>query len=126
MPFTSSNVVNGELSCQLYQWSTNMGLGVSLNTATYSLLTYMITHIMNLKPDNFVPTLGDAQTYLNHIKPLKMQLHLKSTLFSKLKILWKFETIDDFKAEDFQIERYIPHPTNKLEIAVSSASKEVV
>lgn len=66
-------VVNGELSCQLYQRSADMGLGVPFNIASYALLTYMIAHITGLKPGDFVHTLGDAHIYLNHIEPLKMQ-----------------------------------------------------
>uniref|UniRef100_I3LXK2 Thymidylate synthase n=1 Tax=Ictidomys tridecemlineatus TaxID=43179 RepID=I3LXK2_ICTTR len=66
-------VVNGELSCQLYQRSGDMGLGVPFNIASYSLLTYMIAHITGLQPGDFVHTLGDAHIYLNHIEPLKIQ-----------------------------------------------------
>ncbi|XP_016066983.1 PREDICTED: thymidylate synthase [Miniopterus natalensis] len=111
-------VVNGELSCQLYQRSADMGLGVPFNIASYSLLTYMIAHITGLKPGDFVHTLGDAHVYLNHVEPLKMQLQREPRPFPKLKILRKVETIDDFKAEDFQIEGYNPHPTIKMEMAV--------
>ncbi|XP_073926310.1 thymidylate synthase isoform X2 [Castor canadensis] len=66
-------VVNGELSCQLYQRSGDMGLGVPFNIASYALLTYMIAHITGLQPGDFVHTLGDAHIYLNHIEPLKTQ-----------------------------------------------------
>ncbi|XP_068850039.1 thymidylate synthase isoform X2 [Capricornis sumatraensis] len=111
-------VVNGELSCQLYQRSGDMGLGVPFNIASYALLTYMIAHITDLKPGDFVHTLGDAHVYLNHIEPLKTQLQREPRPFPKLKILRKVETIDDFKAEDFQIEGYNPHPTIKMEMAV--------
>ncbi|XP_040829963.1 thymidylate synthase isoform X2 [Ochotona curzoniae] len=111
-------VVNGELSCQLYQRSGDMGLGVPFNIASYALLTYMIAHVTGLKPGDFVHTLGDAHIYLNHIEPLKVQLQREPRPFPKLKILRKVETIDDFKAEDFQIEGYNPHPTIKMEMAV--------
>uniref|UniRef100_A0A8B9Y8Y9 Thymidylate synthase n=1 Tax=Bos mutus grunniens TaxID=30521 RepID=A0A8B9Y8Y9_BOSMU len=111
-------VVNGELSCQLYQRSGDMGLGVPFNIASYALLTYMIAHITDLKPGDFVHTLGDAHIYLNHIEPLKTQLQREPRPFPKLKILRKVETIDDFQAEDFQIEGYNPHPTIKMEMAV--------
>ncbi|XP_065746087.1 thymidylate synthase isoform X2 [Phocoena phocoena] len=111
-------VVNGELSCQLYQRSGDMGLGVPFNIASYALLTYMIAHITGLKPGDFVHTLGDAHIYLNHIEPLKIQLQREPRAFPKLKILRKVEKIDDFKAEDFQIEGYNPHPTIKMEMAV--------
>ncbi|KAB1258330.1 Thymidylate synthase [Camelus dromedarius] len=111
-------VVNGELSCQLYQRSGDMGLGVPFNIASYSLLTCMIAHITGLKPGDFVHTLGDAHIYLNHIEPLKMQLQREPRPFPKLRILRKVEKIDDFKAEDFQVEGYNPHPTIKMEMAV--------
>uniref|UniRef100_A0A5F5PK23 Thymidylate synthase n=1 Tax=Equus caballus TaxID=9796 RepID=A0A5F5PK23_HORSE len=111
-------VVNGELSCQLYQRSGDMGLGVPFNIASYALLTYMIAHITGLKPGDFVHTLGDAHIYLNHIDPLKTQLQREPRPFPKLKILRKVETIDDFKAEDFQLEGYHPHPTIRMEMAV--------
>uniref|UniRef100_A0A8D2DPQ7 Thymidylate synthase n=1 Tax=Sciurus vulgaris TaxID=55149 RepID=A0A8D2DPQ7_SCIVU len=111
-------VVNGELSCQLYQRSGDMGLGVPFNIASYALLTYMIAHITGLQPGDFVHTLGDAHIYLNHIEPLKIQLQREPRPFPKLKILRKVEKIDDFKVEDFQIEGYNPHPTIKMEMAV--------
>uniref|UniRef100_A0A9L0JZB3 Thymidylate synthase n=1 Tax=Equus asinus TaxID=9793 RepID=A0A9L0JZB3_EQUAS len=111
-------VVNGELSCQLYQRSGDMGLGVPFNIASYALLTYMIAHITGLKPGDFVHTLGDAHIYLNHVDPLKTQLQREPRPFPKLKILRKVETIDDFKAEDFQLEGYHPHPTIRMEMAV--------
>uniref|UniRef100_A0A2K5X3X4 Thymidylate synthase n=1 Tax=Macaca fascicularis TaxID=9541 RepID=A0A2K5X3X4_MACFA len=111
-------VVNSELSCQLYQRSGDMGLGVPFNIASYALLTYMIAHITGLKPGDFVHTLGDAHIYLNHIEPLKIQLQREPRPFPKLKILRKVEKIDDFKAEDFEIEGYNPHPTIKMEMAV--------
>ncbi|KAF6089721.1 thymidylate synthetase [Phyllostomus discolor] len=111
-------VVNGELSCQLYQRSGDMGLGVPFNIASYSLLTYMIAHLTGLKPGDFVHTLGDAHIYLNHIELLKMQLQREPRPFPKLRILRKVETIDDFRAEDFKIEGYNPHPTIKMEMAV--------
>ncbi|XP_074227328.1 thymidylate synthase-like isoform X3 [Camelus bactrianus] len=111
-------VVNGELSCQLYERSGDMGLGVPFNIASYSLLTYMIAHITGLKPGDLVHTLGDAHIYLNHTEPLKMQLPREPRPFPKLKMLRKVEKTDGFKAEDFQIEGYNPHPTIKMEMAV--------
>ncbi|XP_064346045.1 thymidylate synthase-like isoform X2 [Camelus dromedarius] len=111
-------VVNGELSCQLYERSGDMGLGVPFNIASYSLLTYMIAHITGLKPGDLVHTLGDAHIYLNHTEPLKMQLPREPRPFHKLKMLRKVEKTDGFKAEDFQIEGYNPHPTIKMEMAV--------
>uniref|UniRef100_A0A8C2MD31 Thymidylate synthase n=1 Tax=Cricetulus griseus TaxID=10029 RepID=A0A8C2MD31_CRIGR len=111
-------VVNGELSCQLYQRSGDMGLGVPFNIACYALLTSMIAHITGLKPGDFVHTLGNARIYLNHIEPLRIQLQREPRPSPKLKILQKVETIDDFKVEDFQIEGYNPHPTIKMKMVV--------
>ncbi|KAM6908174.1 thymidylate synthase isoform 1-T1 [Lycodopsis pacificus] len=138
-------VCDGELSCQLYQRSGDMGLGVPFNIASYALLTYMIAHITGLKPGDFVHTLGDAHIYVNHMEPLKVQvgqcktafrlpaLGLLSDLlvlsessqlqreirpFPKLKILRKVESVDDFRAEDFEICDYNPHPTIKMQMAV--------
>lgn len=111
-------VLNGELSCQLYQRSGDMGLGVPFNIASYSLLTYMIAHITGLKPGDFVHTLGDAHIYLNHIEPLKIQLQREPRPLPKLKIKRKVENINDFKAEDFEIENYNPYPMIKMAMAV--------
>lgn len=69
-------VINDELSCQLYQRSGDMGLGVPFNIASYALLTYMIAHVTGLKPGDFIHTLGDAHVYLNHVEPLKTQVSL--------------------------------------------------
>ncbi|XP_005922557.1 thymidylate synthase [Haplochromis burtoni] len=111
-------VCDGELSCQLYQRSADMGLGVPFNIASYSLLTYMIAHITGLKPGDFVHTLGDAHVYLNHTEPLKEQLQREIRPFPKLRILRKVEKIDDFRTEDFEIYDYNPHPTIKMKMAV--------
>ncbi|KFZ55488.1 Thymidylate synthase, partial [Antrostomus carolinensis] len=109
-------VLNGELSCQLYQRSGDMGLGVPFNIASYSLLTYMIAHVTGLKPGEFIHTFGDAHIYLNHLEPLKVQLQREPRPFPKLRILCKVEDISDFKAEDFQIEDSNPHPPIKMEM----------
>ncbi|KAM4606054.1 thymidylate synthase [Polymixia lowei] len=111
-------VCDGELSCQLYQRSGDMGLGVPFNIASYALLTYMIAHITGLKPGDFVHTLGDAHIYINHIEPLKVQLRREIRPFPKLKILRKVESIDDFRADDFEICDYNPHPPIKMQMAV--------
>ncbi|KAM3838363.1 thymidylate synthase-like, partial [Diretmus argenteus] len=111
-------VCDGELSCQLYQRSGDMGLGVPFNIASYALLTYMIAHITGLKPGDFVHTLGDAHIYTNHIEPLKIQLEREIRPFPKLKILREVERIDDFRSDDFEICDYDPHPTIKMQMAV--------
>ncbi|XP_061878067.1 thymidylate synthase isoform X1 [Entelurus aequoreus] len=132
-------VCDGELSCQLYQRSGDMGLGVPFNIASYALLTYMIAHVTDLKvtsspffqclptpdmypasfqPGDFVHTLGDAHIYTNHVKPLEEQLKREIRPFPKMNILRKVESIDDFRAEDFEIVGYNPHPAIKMEMAV--------
>ncbi|XP_033181678.1 thymidylate synthase isoform X2 [Mastacembelus armatus] len=111
-------VCDGELSCQLYQRSGDMGLGVPFNVASYALLTYMIAHITGLKPGDFVHTLGDAHIYSNHVEPLKVQLQREIRPFPKLKILRNVENINDFCAEDFEICDYSPHPSIKMQMAV--------
>ncbi|XP_077058005.1 thymidylate synthase [Siphateles boraxobius] len=111
-------VSDGELSCQLYQRSGDMGLGVPFNIASYALLTYMIAHITGLKPGDFVHTIGDAHIYTNHIEPLKEQIQREPRPFPKLKIKRKVEQINDFSAEDFEIYDYDPHPSIKMQMAV--------
>jgi len=111
-------VANGELSCQLYQRSADMGLGVPFNIASYALLTHMIAHVTNLKPGDFVHTLGDAHVYSNHVEPLKVQLQREPKSFPKLIIKRQVEKIEDFKFEDFAVEGYEPHPKITMEMAV--------
>ncbi|NWR32657.1 TYSY synthase, partial [Tachuris rubrigastra] len=107
-------VLNGELSCQLYQRSGDMGLGVPFNIASYSLLTYMIAHVTGLKVGYLIILLNLLYT----VSLLLFQLQREPRPFPKLRILRKVESISDFKAEDFQIEDYNPHPPIKMEMAV--------
>lgn len=116
--FVQFYVCNGELSCQLYQRSADLGLGVPFNIASYALLTYMIAHICHLKPGDFVHTLGDAHVYLNHIEPLKEQLQRMPRPFPQLEIRRQVTNIDDFKFEDFIIHDYKPHPKIQMDMAV--------
>lgn len=111
-------VANDELSCQLYQRSADMGLGVPFNIASYALLTYMIAHVTNLKVGDFVHTLGDAHIYLNHIDPLKEQLQRNPKPFPKIRIKRQVNCIEDFGIDDFEIIDYSPHPAIKMEMAV--------
>lgn len=111
-------VADGELSCQLYQRSADMGLGVPFNIASYALLTYMIAHVTNLKPGDFIHTLGDTHVYLNHVEPLKAQLERKPRPFPQLKFKRQVASIDDFTFEDLEIVGYDPYPTIKMEMAV--------
>eukprot|EP01063_Lacrimia_lanifica_P032957 TRINITY_DN573_c0_g1_i1.p2 TRINITY_DN573_c0_g1~~TRINITY_DN573_c0_g1_i1.p2 ORF type:complete len:504 (+),score=225.75 TRINITY_DN573_c0_g1_i1:50-1513(+) len=111
-------VANGELSCQMYQRSCDMGLGVPFNIASYSLLTIMIADICGLKPGDFVHTLGDAHVYSNHVEPLKEQLKREPRPFPTIKIMKRRENIEDYEMGDFKILEYTPYPTIKMEMAV--------
>ncbi|KAJ1525659.1 hypothetical protein ONE63_008877 [Megalurothrips usitatus] len=110
-------VANGELSCQLYQRSADMGLGVPFNIASYALLTYMIAHVTNLKPGEFIHTLGDAHVYSNHVAALQEQLKRDPRPFPKLNIKRMVSNIEDFKYEDFEVIEYNPH--SKIEMAMA-------
>ncbi|NWT78924.1 TYSY synthase, partial [Lanius ludovicianus] len=107
-------VLNGELSCQLYQRSGDMGLGVPFNIASYSLLTYMIAHVTGLKVGYLIILFN----LLSTVSLLLFQLQREPRPFPKLRILREIKDIGDFKAEDFQIEDYNPHPPIKMEMAV--------
>lgn len=111
-------VANGELSCQLYQRSADMGLGVPFNIASYALLTHMIAHVTGLKAGELVHTTGDTHVYLNHIEPLEEQLRRVPKPFSTLHFKRNVQTIDEFQFEDFEIRGYDPYPTIKMEMAV--------
>ncbi|XP_078449883.1 thymidylate synthase [Lampetra fluviatilis] len=111
-------VADGELSCQLYQRSADLGLGVPFNIASYALLTYMIAHITGLKPGDFVHTLGDAHVYVNHVEPLKTQLQREPRPFPTLHIRRTVTSIDDFRSDDFELRDYNPHAAIKMDMAV--------
>lgn len=111
-------VSDGELSCQFYQRSADMGLGVPFNIASYAFLTYMVAHITNLKPGDLIHTLGDCHVYNNHIEPLQKQLNRKVRPFPTLKFKRNVTSIEDFKLEDFEISNYNPHPIISMEMAV--------
>lgn len=111
-------VANGELSCQLYQRSADIFLGVPFNIASYALLTHMIAEIVGLKVGDFVLTLGDAHLYTNHFEQAKLQLTRQERPLPNLKILNVPKKIDDYRFEDFVIEGYDPHPAIKAPISV--------
>tara|TARA_B100000073_G_scaffold191213_1_gene158273 strand:- start:89 stop:2020 length:1932 start_codon:yes stop_codon:yes gene_type:complete len=116
--FCQFYVANGELSCQMYQRSCDMGLGVPFNIASYSLLTCMIAQVCDLKPGDFVHVLGDAHVYANHVEPLKTQLKNEPRPFPQLKINPDVKDIDGFKFEDFEIIGYDPCPKIEMKMAV--------
>jgi thymidylate synthase len=111
-------VAGGKLSCQLYQRSCDIFLGVPFNIASYSLLTLMIAQVTGLKPGDFVHTLGDAHIYLNHIDQVKLQLTRSPYPLPKMVINEKIDDILKFRKEDFELKDYIAHPHIKGEISV--------
>lgn len=113
-------VANGRLSCQMYQRSCDVGLGVPFNIASYSLLTIMIAWVCNLEPGEFIHVMGDTHVYLNHIDALQVQLEREPRPFPKLRIKpgTQRESIDGFKFEDFELSDYNPYPKIEMEMAV--------
>ena len=111
-------VQEGKLSCQLYQRSADIFLGVPFNIASYALLTHMIAHVCNLEVGDFVHTFGDAHIYNNHIDQINLQLSREPRKLPTLKIKRKVESIFDFKFEDFEIINYDPHPHIKGLVSV--------
>ncbi|MGG7220915.1 thymidylate synthase [Bacillus sp. ATD] len=111
-------VANGRLSCQLYQRSGDVFLGIPFNIASYSLLTHMIAHVTDLEVGEFVHTIGDAHIYTNHIDQIKTQLTREQRSLPELRIKRKVTNIDDFKFDDFEIIGYDPHPKLTGKVAV--------
>jgi len=116
--FCQFYVANGELSCQMYQRSCDMGLGVPFNIASYSLLTCMMAQVCGLKPGEFIHVLGDAHVYTNHVEPLKIQLSRAPRAFPTLKINPAVKDIDGFRYEDFEVVGYEPHAKIDMEMSV--------
>ncbi len=111
-------VADGKLSCQLYQRSADIFLGVPFNIASYAILTMMIAQVTDLEPGDFVHTLGDAHIYLNHIDQVKLQLTRSPRHLPTLTINPEVKDIDGFTYEDFSLSNYDPHPHIKGEISV--------
>lgn len=116
--FAQFYVEEGELSCQMYQRSGDMGLGIPFNIASYALLTRLIAQVTGLKAGEFVHTIGDAHVYSNHVEPLIQQLEREPKPFPKLRIDPSITSIDAFKFEHFSVEGYEPHGPIKMEMAV--------
>jgi thymidylate synthase len=111
-------VANGKLSCQLYQRSADIFLGVPFNIASYAVLTMMIAQVCDLQLGDFVHTLGDAHLYSNHIEQAKLQLSRDFRPLPTMKINPNVKSIFDFTIDDFTLENYDPHPHIKADVAV--------
>ncbi|WP_395625380.1 thymidylate synthase [Daejeonella sp.] len=111
-------VADGKLSCQLYQRSADIFLGVPFNIASYALLTMMVAQVCNLQVGDFIHTLGDAHLYNNHLEQTKLQLSRDCRPLPQMKLNLEVNSIFDFKFEDFSLENYDPHPHIKGAVAI--------
>ena len=111
-------VAEGRLSCQLYQRSADIFLGVPFNIASYALLTMMVAQVTGLKAGEFIHTFGDAHLYLNHIEQARLQLSRPTRALPGMRLNPAVKDIFGFRYEDFTLEGYEPHPHIKAEVAV--------
>jgi thymidylate synthase len=111
-------VAGGKLSCQLYQRSADIFLGLPFNIASYSLLTMMMAQVCGLEPGDFIHTLGDAHLYLNHLEQARLQLAREPRPLPQMRINPSVKSIFEFDYSDFELSGYEPHPHIKAEVAV--------
>ena len=111
-------VANNKLSCQLYQRSADVFLGVPFNIASYALLTMMVAQVTNYKPGDFIHTFGDVHLYSNHVEQVQEQLSRSPKKLPKIKLNSKITSIFDFKYDDFELIGYDPYPLIKGKVAV--------
>jgi thymidylate synthase len=111
-------VAEGKLSCQLYQRSADIFLGVPFNIASYALLTLMMAQVTGLQPGDFVHTLGDAHLYLNHLEQADLQLSREPYALPQMRLNPNVTNLFDFKYEDFELVNYQHHPHIKAAVAV--------
>ena len=111
-------VADGRLSCQLYQRSADVFLGLPFNIASYSLLTLMVAQVTGLRPGEFVHSLGDAHLYLNHLEQADLQLSRAPYPAPEMRIHREVKSIDDFRFEDFELVNYQCHPPIKAPVAI--------
>jgi thymidylate synthase len=111
-------VADGRLSCQLYQRSADIFLGVPFNIASYALLTMMVAQVTGSRPGDFVHTLGDAHLYLNHVDQARLQLGRSPRPLPQMRVNPEVHSLFDFVYEDFELRGYDPHPHIKAEVAV--------
>ncbi len=111
-------VADNKLSCQLYQRSADLFLGVPFNIASYALLTLMVAQVCGYKPGDFVHTFGDAHIYLNHMEQIELQLSREPRALPTMKINPEVNDIFSFKYEDFELVNYDPHPHIKGVVSV--------
>ncbi|MFL6624369.1 MAG: thymidylate synthase [Sulfurifustaceae bacterium] len=111
-------VADGKLSCQLYQRSADVFLGVPFNIASYALLTLMIAHVTRLQPGEFIHTFGDTHLYMNHLEQARLQLTREPRPLPQIRLNPERTSLDEFVYDDFELMNYDPHPAIKAPVAV--------